>query len=97
VSVPFNPTIARIFYLTGYVESWGRGIEKILTVCKNDGVPKPEFSVRPADIMLKFTVKEELTDADIQEILSSKVFYSFNYALRITNYALLLLFCGIII
>ena len=54
VSVPFNPTIARIFYLIGYVESWGRGVEKILTACKNDGIPEPEYTIRPADIMLKF-------------------------------------------
>jgi ATP-dependent DNA helicase RecG len=54
VSIPFNPTIARIFYLAGYVESWGRGVEKIFTTCKNDGVPEPEYTVRPRDIMLKF-------------------------------------------
>jgi predicted HTH transcriptional regulator len=54
VSIPFNPTIARIFYLAGYVESWGRGIEKIFTTCKNDGVPEPEYTVHPRDIMLKF-------------------------------------------
>jgi ATP-dependent DNA helicase RecG len=26
-----------------------------LTACKNDGIPEPEYTVRPADIMLKFT------------------------------------------
>jgi ATP-dependent DNA helicase RecG len=54
VSIPFNPTIARIFYLSGYVESWGRGVEKIFTACRNDGVPEPEYTVHPRDIMLKF-------------------------------------------
>ncbi|MDR3166097.1 MAG: hypothetical protein LBU13_11045 [Synergistaceae bacterium] len=54
VSIPFNPTIARIFYLAGYVESWGRGIEKIFTACRNDGVPEPEYTIHPTDIMLKF-------------------------------------------
>ena len=55
VSIPFNPVIARVFYLIGYIESWGRGVEKIMTACKNDGIPEPEYAVRPADIMLKFT------------------------------------------
>jgi ATP-dependent DNA helicase RecG len=59
VSVPFNPTIARIFYLAGYVESWGRGIEKIFTACRNDGVPEPEYTVHPTDIMLKFAAHPE--------------------------------------
>lgn len=26
---PFNPNIAHTFYLAGFIESWGRGIEKI--------------------------------------------------------------------
>ena len=35
-------------------ESWGRGIEKICTLCKNYGIPEPEYTVHPGDIMLKF-------------------------------------------
>ena len=27
-SRPFNPNIANVFYLAGFIESWGRGIEK---------------------------------------------------------------------
>ncbi|MDR1922484.1 MAG: winged helix-turn-helix transcriptional regulator [Candidatus Adiutrix sp.] len=50
-----NPTIAHIFYLAGHVESWGRGIEKIFTACRNDGLPEQEYTVHPTDIMLKFT------------------------------------------
>lgn len=37
-----------------FKESWGRGIEKICTLCKNYGIPEPEYTVRPGDIMLKF-------------------------------------------
>lgn len=39
-----------------FKESWGRGIEKICTLCKNYGIPEPEYTVRPGDIMLKFRV-----------------------------------------
>ncbi len=28
-SSPYNPNIAHVFYLAGFIESWGRGIEKI--------------------------------------------------------------------
>lgn len=29
-SKPYNPSIANVFYLAGFIESWGRGIEKKL-------------------------------------------------------------------
>jgi len=50
-SVPFNPRIAYVFYLAGFIESWGRGIEKICSVCKAEGLPKPEYAINPDDIM----------------------------------------------
>ena len=51
--------IAYVFYLAGFIENWGRGIEKICTVCKNDGVFQPEFTVHPQDIMIKFSAPED--------------------------------------
>ena len=54
-SSPYNPNIAHVFYLAGFIESWGRGIEKICSACKNDGVPQPEYTINPGDIMVKFT------------------------------------------
>ncbi|MCM1384395.1 MAG: putative DNA binding domain-containing protein, partial [Lachnoclostridium sp.] len=59
VSLPFNPNIAHTFYLAGFIESWGRGIEKIYESCKADGVPMPEYTVHPKDIMIKFTAPED--------------------------------------
>lgn len=55
VSKPFNPDIAHVLYLAGFIESWGRGIEKICDACKEDGIPQPEYVVNPGDIMIKFT------------------------------------------
>lgn len=54
-SKPFNPNIAHVFYLAGFIESWGRGIEKICNACREDGVPQPEYTIHPGDIMIKFT------------------------------------------
>lgn len=42
-SKPFNPDIANTFFRAGYIESWGRGIEKIITACRDYGCPKPEW------------------------------------------------------
>ena len=54
-SLPHNPDIANTFYRTGYIESWGRGIEKICELCHDYDIPTPEFTVNGADIMMKFT------------------------------------------
>lgn len=53
-SKPFNPDIARVFYRAGYIESWGRGIQKICDACKNLGVDAPVYIVHGEDIMVKF-------------------------------------------
>lgn len=58
-SQPFNPHIAHAFYLAGFIESWGRGIEKICDACRKDGVPQPEYTIHPGDIMIKFTAPED--------------------------------------
>lgn len=57
-SSPYNPNIAHVFYLAGFIESWGRGVEKICSACRKDGVPQPEYTVNPGDIMIKFTAPE---------------------------------------
>ena len=54
-SVPYNPNIANVFYLAGFIESWGRGVEKICSACEKEGTPAPEYTINPGDIMIKFT------------------------------------------
>ena len=58
-SRPFNPNIANVFYLAGFIESWGRGIEKICEACKSDDLLIPEFTVNSSDIMVKFMASED--------------------------------------
>lgn len=58
-SRPHNPNIAHVFYLAGFIESWGRGIEKIREACRTDNLPLPEFMVNPSDIMVKFSAPED--------------------------------------
>ncbi|MBR3070067.1 MAG: winged helix-turn-helix transcriptional regulator, partial [Lachnospiraceae bacterium] len=54
-SVPYNPNLANVFYLAGFIESWGRGVEKICDALKADNLPMPEYTVHPDDIMIKIT------------------------------------------
>ncbi len=42
-SRPFNPLIAEAFFRTGAIESWGRGISKIIEACRNGGIADPVY------------------------------------------------------
>ncbi len=53
-SRPYNPLIASAFYRAGYIESWGRGIEKISEACRNLGNPQPEYLIHHEDFMITF-------------------------------------------
>lgn len=59
-SRPYNPSIASVYYLAGYIENWGRGIEKICHACEEGGVFPPEYTIHPGDVMVKFSAPEEL-------------------------------------
>lgn len=58
-SEPFNPNIAHVYYLAGFIESWGRGIEKICESCREDGVPLPEYDITGNSVMIKFIAPED--------------------------------------
>ena len=54
-SIPFNPSIANAFYRAGYIEAWGRGIQKVLESCKELGSSAPDYTVLGDDLTVKFT------------------------------------------
>jgi len=51
-SRPINPLIANAFFRSGFIESWGRGIEKICDACVEHGIPLPEYVIHPEDIVM---------------------------------------------
>ena len=55
-SRPHNPTIAGCVYLTGMIETWGRGIRKVFDECRKHGCPPPVYEVSagdPGDIQVR--------------------------------------------
>ena len=42
-SYPQNPIIASALYKTGFLESWGTGVSRMMEVCKAAGVSEPEY------------------------------------------------------
>ena len=45
-------------YRAGLIESWGRGILKIIESCKKAGNKPPVFDVKPSEISLTFEAKQ---------------------------------------
>ena len=53
-SKPFNPDIANTLFRSGYIESWGRGIEKMLNYCLEARIPAPNYSFEGSDFLVEF-------------------------------------------
>lgn len=49
-SRPRNPKMAEAFYRAGFIEAWGRGIEKIINGFKTEGLTPPTFSIEQAGV-----------------------------------------------
>lgn len=49
-SKPFNPDIANTFFRAGYVEIWGRGLEKVCESCREAGLEPPVLELLGEDI-----------------------------------------------
>lgn len=54
-SRPYNADLANTFFRAGYIEAWGRGIQKICEECDLIGAKIPEYSILGEDITVKFT------------------------------------------
>ena len=52
-SKPYNPLIAQTFFKAGFIESWGRGFEKIRKECEEYGSPLPEVEIKNSGVMVK--------------------------------------------
>ena len=67
-SKPYNPLIAQVFYLVGFIESWGRGIEKIYEALEKENLPKPKYIINPTDIMIKFTAADSFIEKVTEKV-----------------------------
>ncbi len=58
-SRPGNPKIANTFFRAGFIESWGRGIKEIRSICKDYGTREPLFEVDQDCVFVTFYPLEE--------------------------------------
>ena len=59
-SCPRNRLIARVFYLAGFIESWGRGINKIKTEFVENGLEAPVYKEEMGGMSVYITRKKGL-------------------------------------
>ncbi len=53
-SVPYNPLLANAFFRAGYIEAWGRGIEKMKIECHKINAQEPEIKYDFGGFMVTF-------------------------------------------
>ena len=61
-SHPFNPDIANAFFRAGFIESWGRGIERIQQACAKEHYPAPQWTLESNGMWLTFDFAPQVTD-----------------------------------
>jgi len=54
LSMPYNPDIAHIVFLRGYIEKIGRGTLKIIDACKQAGIKSPVWEIGEQTVKLTF-------------------------------------------
>ena len=47
-----------VCFYAGFVETWGRGIQRICESCQENGNPMPEYKVLPSEITLKLSAAQ---------------------------------------
>lgn len=88
LSIPFNPFLARPFYLAGYINQIGYGTVNVFKWCKNAHLPEPSFE--QFNHQFNVTIfRNWLTDKRLQEFdLNTRQIEAIKYLkehLKITN------------
>jgi hypothetical protein len=78
-SIPRNRLIADVFFMAGYIEAWGRGIDIMLEGCRHYGIPEPVIVEAQEGISVTFQkdiyTEEYLRALDLNERQVKAVLY----------------------
>lgn len=87
-SHPRNKNIAEVFFKAGYIETWGRGIAKIMDACQEAGLPAPILEEYAGGFQITFLkniyTKEHLLNLDLNERQIKAVLYTKEHG-QVTN------------
>lgn len=51
-SKPYNPKLANVFFMSGMIEAWGRGFDKIRAACMEYNGPLPDYEIGNDGVMI---------------------------------------------
>ena len=66
-SVPNNPLIAESLYLTRYIEKAGSGTQRMIELCRDAGLPAPDFELRGGSFVLTLW-RDWLTNKVVEQL-----------------------------
>lgn len=66
-SYPRNPLIANVFYLAGFIERWGSGTKRIVDLCKEQGLPEPDYKEEQGGFSVWF-YKDIYTEENLRKM-----------------------------
>ena len=84
-SKPYNPLIAQTFFKAGFIESWGRGFEKIKMECEKSDTPLPEIEIQNSGVMIKCNPSKIYMDL-LNEMKGKNVQINVHKNVHINNY-----------
>ena len=56
-SYPYNLRIAQVLYLSTNLERWGTGVSRMVELCREQGVPEPEYMTDGHEVKIVFKKK----------------------------------------
>ncbi len=66
-SKPHNKLLAMVFYYAGLIEKWGSGTKRMVELCKEQGLPEPEFKEEFGGLSVYF-YKDIYTEENLRKI-----------------------------
>ncbi len=66
-SYPYNLRIAQVLYFSKYIEQWGTGVRRMMDICREAGVPDPEYKSDGYNVTITFWKASQKGDDTTQK------------------------------
>ena len=67
-SYPYNLRIAQVLYLSTNLERWGTGVSRMVELCREQGVPEPEYMTNGHEVKIVFKKKYQYNSDETQNV-----------------------------
>ena len=67
-SYPYNLRIAQVLYLSTNLERWGIGVSRMVELCREQGVPEPEYMTDGHEVKIVFKKKYQSNSDESKNI-----------------------------